>query len=288
MQTKRSQARTAALRARAERLTGQAQEARSRHRSVDALFDIVDRDAEVGGGIIAGALAYRFFIWLLPLVLVLVAGLGIAADASSRSPGDAAETIGLAGLITSSIASAANSSTRWYALGVGLFGLLLATRSVLRVLIGAHRLVWSDVRAVAPKPTPVATLRLLALLLAFFAVAGLASGLRERSNLVGLLAVALLVLPYAGLWLLVTLRLPHRGATWLALVPGAVLVGVGVQVLHAVTALFIGPWAIAKQGTYGALGGAAALLLLFFLLSRLMVGAAVLNATLWERRTAAG
>jgi hypothetical protein len=48
--------------------------------------------------------------------------------------------------------------------------------------------------------------------------------------------------------------------------------------------LFIAPWAIVKQGTYGALGGAAALLLLFFLLSRLMVGAAVLNATLWERQ----
>ena len=39
---------------------------------------MVERDSEVGGGIIAGALAYRLFIWLLPLALVAVAGLGFA------------------------------------------------------------------------------------------------------------------------------------------------------------------------------------------------------------------
>ena len=38
---------------------------------------MADRDADVGGGIIAGALAYRLFIWLLPFALVLVAGLGL-------------------------------------------------------------------------------------------------------------------------------------------------------------------------------------------------------------------
>ena len=107
----------ASVRARAEQLTQQAQEARRRHRSVDAVFDMVDRDAEVGGGIIAGALAYRFFIWLLPLALLAVAGLGIASDASSTSPEDAADEVGLADLVTGSVAQAANSSARWYALG---------------------------------------------------------------------------------------------------------------------------------------------------------------------------
>jgi uncharacterized BrkB/YihY/UPF0761 family membrane protein len=44
------------------------------------------------------------------------------------------------------------------------------------------------------------------------------------------------------------------------------------------------PLALNKQGTYGALGIAAALLLAFFFLGRLIVGSAVVNATLWERR----
>ena len=39
----------------------------------------------------------------------------------------------------------------------------------------------------------------------------------------------------------------------------------------------------AKSSTYGALGIAATLLLGFFLIGRVMVGAAVLNATLYDR-----
>ncbi len=65
-------------------------------------FEAAARDVEVGGGIIAGALAYRFFIWLLPFALVLVAGLGITADAAGDSPVEAAKTLGMAGLVTQS------------------------------------------------------------------------------------------------------------------------------------------------------------------------------------------
>jgi hypothetical protein len=71
---------------RGERLAERAQEERGRRGSVDAVFEMAERDVEVGGGIIAGALAYRLFIWLLPLALVAVAGLGVAADAASESP----------------------------------------------------------------------------------------------------------------------------------------------------------------------------------------------------------
>jgi uncharacterized BrkB/YihY/UPF0761 family membrane protein len=40
-----------------------------------------------------------------------------------------------------------------------------------------------------------------------------------------------------------------------------------------------------KTTTYGALGTAATLLLAFFLVGRVMAGAAVLNATLYERKS---
>src|SRR5512143_1257035 len=142
----RRRQRSAALQARAKRIADRAEVERSRHDSLDALFDVVDRDVEVGGGILAGALAYRFFIWLLPFALVLVAGLGLGSDAASTSPESAAESLGLAGLVSSSVASAAKDSARWYALLVGVPILFFATRSVLRALIGAHRLVWTDLR----------------------------------------------------------------------------------------------------------------------------------------------
>ena len=279
---------TAARRTDAERLAERAQDERSRHSSVDAIFEMVDRDSEVGGGIIAGALAYRLFIWLLPLALVVVAGLGIAADANSESPEAAARSVGMEGLISSSIANAADSPNRWYALLIGVPVLIWVTRSVLRVLIGAHRLVWTDDRSRAPKPKLVATLRLLVLLLCFGVVSATASAVRAWSPTPGLLATLIALVAYTGLWLLVTLRLPHRETDWTALIPGALVFGIGVEALQVVTAYVLTPYAIAKQGTYGALGVAAGLLFGLFLVSRLVVAAAVVNATLSERHARPG
>ena len=61
----------------------------------------------------------------------------------------------------------------------------------------------------------------------------------------------------------------------------------GVELSHAVIVYVISPWAVGKQGTYGALGVAAALLVGPFLISRLVVASPVVNATLWERRSRA-
>jgi membrane protein len=257
---------------------------RSNHGSLDAAFDVAERDSEVGAGIIAGALAYRLFIWLLPFGLVLVAGLGIAAGASSESPQAAAKSVGLAGLVSNSIASAAKGSARWYALAVGIPVLLYTTRSLLRALIVAHRLAWTDLRAAAPKPTVRATVRLLVLLSGYFVLTGLASTARHSSFPAGLLVSLILLVPYGGLWLLVSVRLPHREADWRALLPGALVFGVGGELIQVVAAYFIAPWSLSKQGTYGALGIAAALLFALYVVGRLMVGTAVLNATLWDRK----
>ena len=79
---------------------------RREHRSVDAVYAMADRDIEIGGGIMAGALAYRIFVWLLPFALVLVGGIGIAADVSSESPASAARSLGLQGVVSNSVAQA--------------------------------------------------------------------------------------------------------------------------------------------------------------------------------------
>jgi len=281
----RARVRTAALQARAAQIQKRAEVERSRHASVDAAYEIADRDAEVGGTIIAGALAYRLFIWLLPLALVLVAGFGVAASAATDSPEKAARSLGLAGIVSGSVAGAAKSSARWYALLIGIPILLWATRSLLRTLIVIHRLCWTDVRHAAPKATPKATLRLLGLLLCFFLVSAGANYVRSRLPGPGLIVTIALIVPYGGLWLLLSMRLPRRNAPWTALLPGALLFAVGSELVGAVVALFIVPEAESKQGTYGSLGLAAALLLGLFFLSRVIVATAVVNATLWERRS---
>ena len=279
----RGRQRAAAAQARAQQLAERAQAERTHHRSLDAAFEIVDRDAEVGGGIIAGALAYRLFIWLLPFALVCVGGLGLASDAASESPKSAAGSLGLGGLVASSFSST-SSTANWYALLVGVPVLLFATRSVLRVLIGSHRIVWGQVRSAAPKPTSKATLLFLCLFLSYFVLAALASWARAATPRLGLVVTILEAAGFAGVWLLLSLRLPHRDATWRELVPGAVVIGVGVDLCQIAAAYLLGPYALAKEGTYGAFGVAAAVLLALFILGRLMVVAAEVNATLWERK----
>jgi len=71
----------------------------------------------------------------------------------------------------------------------------------------------------------------------------------------------------------------------MSLVPGALVFAAGVEVVQIVAAYLLAPYSLSKQGTYGALGIAATLLFGLYLISRLIVGAAVLNATLWERRS---
>jgi uncharacterized BrkB/YihY/UPF0761 family membrane protein len=61
-------------------------------------------------------------------------------------------------------------------------------------------------------------------------------------------------------------------------------VGIGAGILQVAAAYLLAPYALQKQGTYGALGLAAALLLSLWALGRLLVGGAEINATLWERK----
>jgi membrane protein len=267
-----------------DRLSERAQEERSRHGWIDAIFEFVDRDSEVGGGIIAGALAYRLFIWLLPLGLVFVGGLGVIAGALSKSPKAVGTNLGLGGIVSSSLQSASNSHSPWYALIVGVPILLYATRSVLRVLIGTHRLAWGDVREGRPKPTFFDAAKLLGVMIGLFALAGFASWARERSHTAGLVATIGVIVGCTGLWLWTSTKLPHRDAGWIDLLPGAIAVGVGLGILQLVSAYLLGPYALQKQGTYGALGLAAALLLGLWALGRILIGGAEINATLWERK----
>jgi uncharacterized BrkB/YihY/UPF0761 family membrane protein len=276
-----------AMRSRMARLAERAQEERGRHGSVDAAFQVADRDGEVGGGIIAGALAYRLFIWLLPFGLVFIGGLGVIAGASSETPYRVAAHLGVDGIISSSVASASHSRSPWYALIVGVPILLYVTRSVLRVLIGTHRLSWGDVHGARPKPTFLDATKLLGVFIAYVALAVFAAWGRAHSPTAGLVITIGVIAGFIGLWVWTSSRLPHREAGWVDLVPGSIVVGVGLGILQVIAAYLFGPYALQKQGTYGALGLGAALLLGLFVLGRLLVLGAEINATLWERKVRA-
>jgi uncharacterized BrkB/YihY/UPF0761 family membrane protein len=95
--------------------------------------------------------------------------------------------------------------------------------------------------------------------------------------------VGLLAVPFA-IWLLVSFLLPNRAASWKDLVPGAVLVACGVEALHLLTTLLLTPRLSSATDLYGGMGVATVILVWLYLTGRLVVGAAVLDVTIVERR----
>ena len=93
-------------------LQTRADAARARHASIDLGFSLVEHDSSIGGGLLAGALAYRLFVLLLPTSLLLVSGLGLYAGTVDKSPSTVAKEAGLHGLIASEVSQAASSRAR--------------------------------------------------------------------------------------------------------------------------------------------------------------------------------
>ncbi len=127
-----------------------------------------------------------------------------------------------------------------------------------------------------------ATGRFLVLALAYFVILELA---RHVGSWTGSY-IAGAAVGFAGLvgwWLVVSVRLPHQNAPWHALIPGAMLMAVGLELISGLGSWFIATRVDSSQSAYGVLGVAAGLLFGLFLISRLVVASAVINATIWEQ-----
>lgn len=252
--------------------------------TIDAAFRAARHDNVAGGTVLAGAVAFRVFLFLIPYVFVLVLLFGDASSIAKQDPHGLAKKAGIGGLIAQSVkvSSSMSTFTRISSLAVGVFALFLASRSLLKVMRIVHGLVWG-VRPKKPKSTTKQAL-FLCLVTTLFILGAMGLGyFRQQSLLLGLVAMLLAGALPVGLWILVSWHLPHKADSWRDLLPGAVLFGVGVLVLHVVTVYWIARLIADRTDTYGAIGAALALLLWAYLLGRVITSAAVLNATLWQK-----
>jgi uncharacterized BrkB/YihY/UPF0761 family membrane protein len=256
---------------------------RSQVAPVDVAFRVHEDDRAHGGSLLGGAIAFRVFLWLLPAVLLVVAGLGF----ESSNPNDANRVVrdfGLTSIAANTINDAAHQAShgRWFALILGVIFLYTTSVALVKALHVAHHLVWRTLSVkIDRKPRAVA--ELLGFAVAILAATSLASVIRQHSPGLGLLAMLAVVVIYAGAWWVYSMRLPHGDASAVELIPGAIVFGLGCQALHLVSVYYLAARVSHASVLYGSLGAAAALLFGLYLLGRLIIGSAVVNAALWER-----
>jgi uncharacterized BrkB/YihY/UPF0761 family membrane protein len=272
------------LRRTAERTKAGIEARRADSASIDTAFEAVERDAQTGGGVLAAALAFRLFMFLVPYAFVMVTVFGLASTAAGQNPRDAARSAGIGGLLASAVASTSTLSlaNRLFALVVGGAALALTARSLVGVLWIVHRLIWGVQRA--GNPTLWAPLILVGLVTVLFGVADLVAWLGSQSIGLRVLALLLTVVVSAAAWFLVSWWLPREDCEWWALLPGAVIVGLGVGLLHLLTITYVVHVVTRKSALYGAIGIALALLLWTYFAGRLLTAAIAANASLWKHR----
>jgi uncharacterized BrkB/YihY/UPF0761 family membrane protein len=258
--------------------------ARADHRSIDLGFGLVERDSAIGGGLLAGALAYRLFVFLLPTSLLLVSGLGLYAGSADKSTSKVASEAGLHGLIASEVASAAAGRHRGVVFLLMLPAVFYATATLYRAIAKVYAIAWyGSARGVRIKPRGLAVFA-VALLLQFTAVA-VVGWIRRGDQFGGLASLLVYLVLVGGAWLAVSLQLPHRPVRWFRLLPGAALMGVGLLLINVFNVYVTTRLVENRADTYGALGVATALLFSLVLVGRLMVVSAELNSALDERHT---
>ncbi len=253
---------------------------------IDVALRSIEHDAEVGGGIMAGAVAFRIFLFFVPFVFFFVTAFGLIADAFNRQPRELASDTGIAGLLASSITTVSDQSiwSRVTILAVSGFALVLGSRSLIKVLHLVHLLIWRLPRA-RPRNQVKATGGLILALLLNLIIVQLLNRLEDRSFPGWVVGTALYMVFPAALWLLASVKLfPHPPeAGWRDLLPGALLVGVGVEALSIFTVVWISHSFESKSETYGAIGGSLSILLWAYVLGRIIAAAPVVNAMMWRR-----
>jgi uncharacterized BrkB/YihY/UPF0761 family membrane protein len=269
-------ARLTAARARAETLPGGS-----------LVREVLQTERELGGGLIAGGVAFRVFLWLVPFGLVVAALLSFWSEYDPDGLEDASREFGISAAATAAAIEVLQTDDRnaVVVLVVGLATLAWFTIGAVRALVLAHALAW---QLTPPRITrPLRAIALFnGLFVAYIAFSTSLAWLREQLGALAILGLLVTLAASAAIAAAAMWLLPRRATDIRELLPGALLVAVGVQVISLAVVFYFAPRLGRSEETYGAFGTAATMLVWLYVISRLVTVAAFLNSTLWLRHHA--
>ena len=249
------------------------------------VLDVQKRFGELQGGQIAAFVTLSFFLSLFPLLLMATAVLGFVASGNGDVTGTIIDKLGLTDKAADTVrdAMAAAERGKTSASIIGFAGLLWSSLGVVSSMQAAIDRAWQTKgRGIKDKLFAIEWLIGAGILLAAsIAVTGLVVAvLPGWAAPVGILiTVALNVLLF---WWTFQI-LGNTKVGWRPLLPGALLAGIGFEVLTTLGAYYV-PRAVASSSAlYGSIGIVFALIAWLFFFGRLVVYSSILNVVLYER-----
>jgi uncharacterized BrkB/YihY/UPF0761 family membrane protein len=249
---------------------------------VDVALRVFRRDRDISGTVAGSAIAFRLFLFFVPLLLFVVGISGFVSHLIDAD--DVNESAGLTGSMAAQIETALSqpTQTRWVAVGVGLFGTLSAGYSLSKVIVAASVAGWQ--LPTRPKASPKLIGALVGLISGVGLVALIINRIRADRG-VGVASISFLAafLLYLVAWLVVLMVLPRATNDPGAVLPGATIVAFTMAGMQAISQLYIPDRLSRASELYGAFGATIVTLGWFFILGRTIVLAIVCNAAIHER-----
>lgn len=251
------------------------------------ILAVQERFSELNGNYLASAVTLAAFLSLFPLLLVVLAVVGFFSHSNGHLAGDIISNLGLKPhtQAAENIVNAITGAERHRAASgiVGLAGLFWSGLGLVAAVQYALNTVW-QVKGRGFKDKGIG----LAWLAGAFVIFGGSFFVTAALNfLPGLLAAVGILVGLAvdiALWLWTMKVMANRDVGWRSLLPGAVLGGVGFEVLKALGSFWV-PRAVSHASAlYGSLGVVFATLAWLLFFGRLIVYSSVLNVVRWEAR----
>jgi hypothetical protein len=250
------------------------------HSAVGFAEALYARDKVSFGSVLGSAIALRLFLFVIPANVTVIALTQVFkfSHVFEESFKDS--------VTTGPMASALLGVSRTQALGIFLSGLVLTAwtgRSLARVLAASCGSSWGLTLTQAKQRMK----SMGALVLVVFGAVGanvVFSAVRDDSGVaVSFMVVVAVAATFAAAWFVVLLTLPRDTTDPGALIPGAVLFGVGFALLNWFMQYYLPARVARTSDTLGQMATTVAILGNFFFIGRLMSSSFVLAAVTFER-----
>lgn len=253
-------------------------------------LEVHERVGEINGGFVASAITVTVFLSIFPLLLVAISVVGFVAAGDTSVPQRIVDNLGLTGTAAQVVTDAVEkaSQSRRAASIVGLVGLAWSGSAVAVALQHGVRAPWQD-RPEGLRDRLWGIAWLAAAGIGFAAALFLGGVLNLVPDsvpgpLVTTASVAVSLLIEVGLFWWMFWGLGSRDLAWHDVLPGAVVAGVGFEVLKLVGTVAVPQLVSRSSALYGSIGVVFALLAWLALFARLIVYCSAINAVAYEAR----